>query len=775
MSMGSSMPEHHRSVAAVFVSTLLLVTSTVSQAADDADTKAIRAMFSRIDLNYRGLEQVNRALGAGNLVAAEAAYLEFWRTRDDQAILWNPNDRLFSLQFRNGMAADFFIDPPRTISWRDRDKLKEQIFLDGTWQYTDKPSKWTLLELADLILENKIVHIRRSTYMKPKEMGEKWRWFPADDMLYRHYFMPLLAQAYWVTGDDRYVGKLVELWVDWIRTPTKVKSMPFYVMQNIWFQVSSLEMVLQSPALKPRDFCLIVANLSGPMAKDLTSVECILNQLSGQVNALLTLVGAFPEFKNRDGWLKMAYQYIDRLGELSFPDGGFSETTFFYSVATAVTLLVCRDNLKALEAHSSSPLPVPEALRRTEQWGEYFMYNVRPDWRLPWTGHGRRGFATELLELLVKIHPEREDFLYCATKGEKGKPPRHSSAWFPWAGYCSMRDRYGPKANYLFFDVGPCGTGHKNASKLMVIVAAHGRTLLDDRGCPYYGDQHKDFTPLHDYSYGHSTVIVDGKSQPLRDEVPTAPQDNPWTSTDVLDFNAGEYVGPYVPTRYTSPHAGKADKGVTHRRSVVFVKPDYWIVTDRLLSAIADQPKRERTFEQLFHFIPCTLKHDRQTLAVRSTTAGEPNLALIPVRGDDDLTLEIIEGRRKPYPLGWHTKGHEPNNREFSMIPSPCVVFRKKSNMPTVMQTVLWPMRAGDDRLPKVEVIGQPASGGVKVTLPDGRVDVYCSPAAKGVHRAGDVEFDGLAALVRLDSDGQLSSWAVVQGDRIRFQETDLE
>ena len=742
--------------AAVFTVTATLFIPAASRGAEGADGEAIRAMFARIDLAYPGLEKVKAALDRDDLPAAEAAYLEFWRTRDDQAILWNPNARLFTLQFRNGEAADFFIDPPKTISWRDREKLKDQIFLDGTWQYTGKPSKWTLLELADLMLENKIVHIRRSTYMKPKRMGEKWCWFPADDMLYRHYFMPVLAQAYWVTGDDRYVSKLIELWVDWIRTPTKVKTMPFYVMQNIWFQVSTLEMVIQSPALKPRDFCLIVANLSGPMAKNLTSVECILNQLSGQVNALLTLVGAFPESKERDGWLKMAYKYIDRLGELSFPDGGFSETTFFYSVATAVTFLVCRDNLKALEEHSFSLPPVPEALGRTEQWGEYFMYNVRPDWRLPWTGHGRRGFATELLELLVEIHPEREDFLFCATKGEKGKPPEHPSAWFPWAGYCSMRDQYGPETNHLFFDIGPCGTGHKNANKLMVIVAAHGRTLLDDRGCPYYGDQHKDFTPLRDYCYGHSTVIVDGKSQPLRDEVPTAPQDNPWTSTEVLDFNAGKYVGPYVPTRYTSPKAGKEDTGVVHHRSVVFVKPDYWIVTDRLLPAVADQPKRERTFEQLFHFIPCEVKQDTQTLSVSSTTAGEPNLTLIPVRGDGDLTLEIIEGRRKPYPLGWHTKGHEPNNREFNMVPSPCVVYRRKSNMPTVMQMVLWPQKAGETEQPKVEPLDGLPPGAAKVTLSDGRVDLYYSTSEPCEFELAGSRFHSLAALVRLNTQGHI-------------------
>jgi len=70
---------------------------------------------------------------------------------------------------------------------------------------------------------------------------------------------------------------------------------------------------------------------------------------------------------------------------MTYPDGGFAETTFMYSTGTASALLTCADNLQA------TGVTVPEALSsRTEKWGEYFVYNARPDWLLPWTGHGGR-------------------------------------------------------------------------------------------------------------------------------------------------------------------------------------------------------------------------------------------------------------------------------------------------------------------------------------------------------------------------------------------------
>jgi len=52
----------------------------------------------------------------------------------------------------------------------------------------------------------------------------------------------------------------------------------------------------------------------------------------------------------------------------------------------------------------------------------------------------------------------------------------------------------------------------------------------------------------------------------------------------------------------------------------------------------------------------------------------------------------------------------------------------------------------------------------VKVTLPDGSVDLYCAPAEPGCHRCGGVSFAGTACLVRLDAGNALHSWELVEG-----------
>ena len=76
---------------------------------------------------------------------------------------------------------------------------------------------------------------------------------------------------------------------------------------------------------------------------------------------------------------------------------------------------------------------------------------------------------------------------------------------------------------------------------------------------------------------------------------------------------------------------------------------------------------------------------------------------------------------------------------------------------PTILQTVLWPMKAGQTQRPRVERIGEAGDGAVKLTLPDGRVDWYRSSAEPCAMEIGGVSTPrALAALVRFDPQGHV-------------------
>ena len=735
-----------------------------------ADAALVKGMFERMNLDYPGLENVKAAWEKDDLHAAEAAYLEFWRHRDDHVILWNTLFRNFDRRMRTSGASDFFTQPsPVTISWRDREQLKSRIKLDDIWANDKYPSEWTALEMADMLLEDKLTLIRMSSphsgkiwFIEPTEMGAKWDWNfwlhenpYTNGFLHRCYWMPVLAQVYWSTGEEKYAQKLIELWVDWVRSPPMSrggdsgKNGGLGPMYQASLQPSCLEMILQSPHLKPRDFCLMAGYVTGGPINSMTGGLRGGNQTIGQAKAIFAVAGAFPEFKKHAHWVSMIQKCLDNYctGWI-YPDGGFAETTFLYSAGTALGLLSAVESAQAI-ADVGMNLKVPEEAKNPELWGDYFLFSSRPDWYLPWTGHGGRVKATKLMEHLAIRYPERKDFLFYATEGKEGQPPKSPSHYFNWAGYTAMRDKYGPKANFLFFDAGPCGAFHRNADKLMVIVASHGRTLIEDRGIHTYTPHKPEFHTYFQFSYGHSTVVVDRKSQRDDAELPKQALDCPWASNDTLDYNAAEYRRGYIKTAYAT---GETDAGVSHHRSVVFVKPDYWIVTDRMVPTVPNQSLHLRTFEQLWQYIPCRMEKDEETLSVTSATPDEPYLALIPVKHEPEgLELEIAEGRREPYILGWAASGDDDLVR-----PAPTVIYRKQSAIPAILQTVLWPNDKGETGLPQVEPIAGAPGGCVKVTLPDGRVDLHYSASEPCKFELGGSRFHALAALVRLDAQGHI-------------------
>lgn len=344
---------HYKKLMAILLSTLILTFATIARGAGEGDSALVRAMFARMNLGYRGLERVQAALARDDLPAAEAAYLQFWRERDDHVVLWNVFFRLNSVPLRNSGASDFFADPaPVTISWRDREKAKDRMTQGKVWADEESYCRWNVLEMADMLLENKLTLIRLGDpgqgvfYMEPVDMGGKWDWnFIANDnpytngFLHRFYWAPVLAQTYWATGDQRYAGKLIDLWVDWVRSPPQSrggdsgKHGGLGPMYQAALQPSCLAMIVQLPSLTPRDFCLMVGYLTGPTIDSLTGGLRGGNQMLSQGQAVMAVAGAFPEFKAHGPWLSVAQRCLNgTCDSLIYPDGGFAETTFLYAV-----------------------------------------------------------------------------------------------------------------------------------------------------------------------------------------------------------------------------------------------------------------------------------------------------------------------------------------------------------------------------------------------------------------------------------------------------------
>ncbi len=218
------------------------------------------------------------------------------------------------------------------------------------------------------------------------------------------------------------------------------------------------------------------------------------------------------------------------------------------------------------------------------------------------------------------------------------RPRTPASTAYPEAGYFVMRNGWDPQDGMLLFDCGehgygPAGHGHSDA--LSFQLYALGYPFLVDAGTFSYNLDYA-WRDAFRGTRAHNTVAVDGQEQSVpRDrmswESVAHARVRTWRSTRWFDLADGEHDG-----------FGRLTDPVTHRRAIVYLKPDVWIVFDRLSA-------RERhEYEALFHVRPdCVvqLAPDRlsaalvsphgRTLDIRAVTGGGPAAGFVVAEGTE--------------------------------------------------------------------------------------------------------------------------------------------
>jgi hypothetical protein len=231
----------------------------------------------------------------------------------------------------------------------------------------------------------------------------------------------------------------------------------------------------------------------------------------------------------------------------------------------------------------------PEVGTLVHRAASFLAHTVRPDGFHPWMGNGRRGSALDPVALAIEgiDNPELE---WIVSGGTRGVRPEVTTHRFPWAGYTIMRSHWNADANYALFDAGPLGIQHAHEDKLSVEIAAYGRSIIEDPGIHTYSTAEHTI-PLRNYfcnTWGHSTVIVDGKSQIRQirklDVRTDRPDEHTARSTNLYDYCSGSYDSGWGMNAWRSnppsPYPvlsleGEIDDSVVHHRSILFVRASH--------------------------------------------------------------------------------------------------------------------------------------------------------------------------------------------------------
>jgi hypothetical protein len=318
--------------------------------------------------------------------------------------------------------------------------------------------------------------------------------------------------------------------------------------------------------------------------------------LLGEAVALHALGRLFPEFPEAGAWRRDGRETtLAQMRTQTLDDGAHFEKSAYYHVYALDLFLL----------HAILETPPVWYRERLERMAEYLHALQGPDGELPLLGDDDGGRVFHPYR--KRTHFGRGSLAACASYCGRREWLRSTddlhemSAW-----WLPQRDLggAGEGVSSRYFDdselavmvcgdaqvivdvrgFGAAGAGHSHAHALQLLCRKNNREILVDPGT---------YTYVADAAWrrafrgtaAHNTLCVDGLDQaeaagPFRWKAKPATQTTAWSSSSDRDFI----------------DAKCCYRGLTHRRRILFVKPDLVIVIDNV-----DGPAGERLIERFWH------------------------------------------------------------------------------------------------------------------------------------------------------------------------------
>ena len=494
-------------------------------------------------------------------------------------------------------------------------------------------------------------------------------WYEHKNFLNRGSVLGIPMTAYYCTNDKKWARQFRNIFYDWLDANPKPTVMsgadyPAWRTLDSAARLGHLQVSLPRATVGKDISDELWANLLFSMWEhcdylkndNFTGGNWLAINSASVMGAALDL----PEFVDQKVWLAFGKTSFETnvLRDV-YPDGKEIEDAPGY-IAFAYAGM-----LGTLQSLDKAGIPVSEEARvRMNKIQDFMGAVTQPDGNAPaigdWGGGG--------LYSLDRSWPyfKREDIHYILTKGKEGTAPSFTSINFPYGGWSIMRTAYDEKpyenAKHLVFKSSSGSHGHLDV--LNITNYAYGRPLLIDPGIRSYEGADVD-RYLHT-SY-HNTICIDGKSQ-SRGHGKT----ELWKSDDTLDY------------LYASHHGYK---DIIHRRAVIFIKPDYWIVHDDITG------DGSHTYDQNWHFNEdAGLVEDPISKAVHTSYPTGGNLLMVPA------DASLLKSQVTDFFIAKERMGETGTGN----VPSKGWKYTKEGPAPQSFDLVLYPYSGAET--PKVSV-----------------------------------------------------------------------
>jgi hypothetical protein len=421
--------------------------------------------------------------------------------------------------------------------------------------------------------------------------------------LNRHQHLVLLAQAYVVSGEERYRAEVLCQLRSWMDT-----NPPKYGIN--W--ASSLELAYRSIAwlwtwflcgsgdsfgeLTDR-FVTTIGMHAEHIEHNLSVYFSPNTHLSGEALGLYYIGTLLPGLKGAKRWQRTGSHWLMHcLDTHVLSDGGYMERTLWYHRYT--TDIYLHFYLLGLRNGDSSVSSLKESLQKL---GCFLIYSLQPDSMLPHLGDddggrllpldGRPGddpcgifsilavvFRSNTFAFLADKFSEEALWLLGPTTFSSSQhiipqQPPETSKVFAETGYAFLRSGWNDDAIYISFDCGRHGwlnSGHAHADMLSVQVYTGRTAIIKDPGTCSYLDPWRD---QFRNAESHAILKVDG-NYPSVTAGPFQWQTIPTFSA--LRHQLGDRID-YI--------AGTMNAGAwQHSREIFFFKPDLIVLLDTVMA-----------------------------------------------------------------------------------------------------------------------------------------------------------------------------------------------
>lgn len=576
----------------ITVFSFLLLIFSFSNAQEKIITKA---SFDNINLNYPGLEKINKLYSEAKYDDAAKELLNYYRNR------------------KNIKHPDFNVGDEARFRGKDIGKAN-QLKADNALEHKFQPQKGY------------------GYYDYGKDIN--WEYWPVKDnevrwQLHRVTWWQPMGLAYRSSGDEKYAKEWIFQFRDWAKKNALGLSKendsfawrPLEVSDRTQSLAGTFNLFVASPNFTPA-FLLEFLNLFNQQANYIpANYSKDGNHLLFEAQRVLGAGSIFPELKNAESWRKSGIEVLNREIKIQvFADGMQWELSPTYHVASIDIFLKAYNSAKMAGVAKEFPDTYVKTIENMAVATAKISF---PDYNNPMFGDSwlnEKAGRIKQFQSWAKLFPDNNLLKYFATDGKKSATDYLSTA-LSNAGFYTFRNGWNDKSTVMIVKAGPPAEFHAQPDNGTFELWVKGRNFTPDTGCYIYsGDA--EITKIRNWyrqTRVHSTLTLDNQNMVI-----TKAQENKWETgknLDILTYNNPSYTD------------------LNHQRTILFIDQKYFVIIDKAIGkAIGNLG---------VHF---QLKEDSKPVFDKAknrvyTTYADGNNLLIQSLNTDKVSLNEEEGK----------------------------------------------------------------------------------------------------------------------------------